>query len=182
MYNFTELKNELKRTEEWLGKEYLSLQTGRATPAILDRVQVEQYGSKQPIAHTASITVEDARTIMVSPWDKSLIKEIERAIQIADLGLSVSAVDTGVRVSFPELTGERRTALVKLVKAKLEDARVAVRKERERVWDEIQSRERVGEMSEDEKFRGKDELQKIVDGTNRNLEVLAERKERDIVG
>lgn len=182
MYNFTELKNELKKTVGWLGSEYLSLQTGRATPSILDRVQVEQYGSKQPIAHIASITVEDAHTLMVSPWDKSLSKDIERAIQIADLGLSVSVGDSGVRVSFSELTGERRTALVKGVKAKFEDARVAVRKERERVWDDIQAQERAGEMSEDEKFRGKDELQKLVDEANRKLEEIAMSKEKDIMG
>jgi len=181
-YNFTNLKNELKKTAEWLGSEYLALHTGRATPAVLDKVQVEQYGSRQPIQHVASIGVDDARTLSVTPWDKSVIKDIERAIQLADLGLSVSAGDTGVRVSFPELTGERRTALAKVVKAKLEDARVAVRKEREVVWEDIQKKEKDGEIAEDEKFSYKEELQKLVDSANRQLEEMAERKEKDILG
>jgi len=180
-YDFTQLKNETARIQEWLGKEYLSLHTGRATPAVLDRVQVDSYGTKQPIAHVASITVEDARTLSVAPWDKSVVKDIERAIQAANLGLSTSVSESGMRVSFPELTTERRSALVKVVKDKLEDARISVRQEREKVWEDIQEKEKNADMSEDDKFRCKEELQKLVDETNKRLEEMAERKEEDVM-
>ncbi len=180
MYDFTKLKEEIKKTEEWLGSEYIALHTGRATPAILDKVSVEQYGTKQPIKNVASMSTEDARTILISPWEKDMIAEIEKAISSSDIGLSAVASDAGVRVSFPELTGERREQLVKVVKAKLEDARIAVRKEREATWDDIQKREKDGEFAEDDKFRYKDELQKIIDEANSSLEASAERKEIDI--
>jgi len=180
-YDFTQFKNEAAKIKEWLGKEYLSLHTGRATPAVLDRVQVESYGAKQSISHVAAITTEDARSLLISPWDRTLIKEIERAIQISDLGLSTSVSENGIRVSFPQLTAERRTTLVKVVKDKLEDARISVRKERERVWEDIQRKEKEGEMSEDEKFHGKEELQKHVDEVNRALEEIAKRKEVDVM-
>jgi len=180
-YNFTLFKDEAKKIEEWLSREFASLHTGRATPAVLDKVSVDSYGSKQPISHVASISVSDARSLLISPWDKELAKEIERAILASNLGLSVSSSDDGVRVSFPELTYERREALVKVVGAKLEDARVALRAKREEVWHDIQEKEKNGEMSEDEKFRFKDDLQKLVDEANKKLEEAAERKEKDII-
>ena len=180
-YDFTQFKNEAARIKEWLGKEYLSLHTGRATPAVLDRVQVESYGTKQSISHVAAITTEDARSLLISPWDKTLIKEIERAIQTSDLGLSTSVSESGIRVSFPQLTAERRTTLVKVVKEKLEDARISVRKEREKVWEDIQAKEKEGAMSEDDKFQAKEELQKHVDEANRALEELTKRKEADVM-
>lgn len=180
-YDFTQFKNEAAKIKEWLGKEYLSLHTGRATPAVLDRVQVESYGTKTSISHVAAISTEDARSLLISPWDKGVIKEIERAIQMANIGLSTSVSESGIRVSFPELTTERRVALVKVVKDKLEDARISVRKERERVWEDIQKKEKEGEMSEDDKFHGKEELQKHVDETNRALEEMAKRKETDVM-
>jgi len=179
-YNFSPFKNELKKIEEWLGQEYLGLHTGRATPAVLDKVQVEVYGIKQPVAHVAAISVEDARTLMVAPWDKGALKDIEKGIMMSGLGLGVSSNGGGVRVSFPELTTERRGALMKVVRAKLEDARVSLRRERETVWEDIQKKEKEGAMPEDEKFRLKEELQKIVDESNKKLEEVAARKEKDI--
>jgi len=180
-YNFTDFKNEAKKIEDWLGDEYLSLHTGRATPAVLDKVFVDSYGTKQSISHVASISVSDARTLLIAPWDKEMVKEIEKAIMTSELGLSVSAGDEGVRVSFPELTSERRISLVKVVKSKLEDARVALRAKREEVWSDIQEKEKNGEMSEDDKFRLKEELQKLVDSANKELEGVASRKEQDIM-
>lgn len=181
VYNFTNFKNEAKKAEEWLGKEYSSIHSGRATPHVLDGVLVESYGAKTPLSHVASISIEDAKSLMISPWDKNLMKEIERGIQAANLGLSVSAQTNGVRVSFPELTIERKKTLVKVVKDKLEDSRVSVRGEREKVWNDIQAKERAGEISEDDKFHLKDELQKIVDETNKRLEEMAGRKEKEIM-
>ena len=126
--------------------------------------------------------MEDARTLIISPWDKGALKDIEKAVAASGLGLGVSATGEGVRVSFPELTTERRGALTKVVRAKLEDARVSLRREREAVWEDIQKKENDGALSEDDKFRSKEELQKIVDETNKRLEEVAERKEKDIMG
>lgn len=182
MYDFTQFKNETKKVAEWLKSEYLSLHTGRATPAVLDKVQIDSYGSKQSISHVANIIIEDARNLIVVPWDKGLTQEIEKAIMVSSLGLSTAVSDSGVRVSFPELTVERKQFLIKVIKDKLEDARVSVRKEREKIWEDIQEKQKTNEVTEDDKFRLKEELQKMVDEANKVIEEMAERKEKDITG
>lgn len=181
-YNFSLFKSKTSEIETWLSKELSGLHTGRATPAILDVVSIVSYGSRVAVSHVGSISTEDARTLRVAPWDKGQIKVIEKAINEANLGVSVSADDAGLRVNFPELTTERRTALKKIVSQKLEEARVSLRAEREKVWNDIQAREKKGEMSEDDKFRSKDELQKLVDEANKKLESVALRKEKEISG
>jgi len=181
-YIFLNFKIELKKIEEFLAKEYSQLSTGRASPMVLDGVLVESYGSHQPIKNVASVSIEDPKTLRIAPWDKSQIKAIEKAVVAADLGLSVAVDDSGIRVIFPQLTTETRQKLVKVLKEKLEEARVAVRKERERVWDDIQTKEKKGEMTEDEKFRAKEELQKIIDEINQNLENIFEKKEKEVLG
>lgn len=181
-YNFSNFKIGLKKAEEFLGKEYSQLSTGRASVMVLDGVNIETYGSYQPIKNVASISVEDPKTLRVAPWDKNQIKAIEKAITLADLGLSVATDEAGLRVIFPQLTTETRQKLVKVLKEKLEEARITVRKERGDVWEEIQREEHDGKMTEDEKVRGKDELQKIVDEANKNLEALFEKKEKEVLG
>lgn len=174
-YNTTNFKGELKKVEEWLSKEYMQVQTGRATPLILDSIMVESYGSLMPIKNVASISIEDAKTLRIAPWDKSQIKGIESAIQSANLGLSVVSDGEGVRAIFPMLTTENKTKLVKILKDKLEDARISVRKERQSAIDETEG------MTEDEVKRAKDEIQKCVDETNKNLEAIFEKKETDLM-
>lgn len=180
-YNFSPAKAECKKIEEWLSKEYSQVHTGRASPMLLDSVHVDSYGSFMPIKNVAAISIEDPKTLRVSPWDKSQIKEIERAVQAANLGLSVATDDMGIRVIFPMLTTERRTQLVKVLKEKMEEARVSVRKAREETWNDIQAKEKEGGMSEDEKFRLKDDLQKLVDETNANLEAIFAKKEHEVM-
>lgn len=180
MYNFSKFNQKGKEVEEWLSKELSGIRTSRATPAILDGIRVESYGVKLPINQVGSIASQDARTLFITPWDSSAIKEIEKAIAAENLGLSVSAVDTGVRVSFPELTSERRAVLVKTAKEKLEDARISVRKLRDEIQSEIEAAEKAGGMGEDEKFRLKAELQKLVDALNKKLNEAVERKEKEI--
>lgn len=180
-YSFTKLNDELKRVEDWLSGEYLTIRTGRASPALLDSVLVEQYGSRGKISHVASISVENPKTLRVTPWDKSMIKSIESGIMAANLGVTVNAQGDYVRVSFPDLTFERRLMLTKLAKEKMEAARVSVRKEREESWNDIVAKEKEGTLSEDDKFRLKDELQKIVDSVNTKLEEMLAHKEKDIV-
>jgi len=182
LYNFSNFKTELKKVEEFLSKEYSQLSTGRASPMVLDSISVEIYGSYQPIKNMASISIEDPRTLRVAPWDKTQIKSIEKAIMIADLGLSVATDESGIRVIFPQLTEETRQKLVKVLKDKLEDSRITVRQERGKVWDEIQVQEKEGKITEDEKKRTKDDLQKIIDEVNKNLETIFEKKEKEVIG
>ncbi len=182
LYNFSNFKIELKKVEEFLSKEYSQLSTGRASPMVLDSVSVEVYGAYQPIKNIASVSIEDPKTLRVSPWDKSQIKSIEKAIMVADLGLSVATDDIGIRVIFPQLTEETRQKLVKVLKDKLEDSRITVRQERSRVLDEIQKQEKEGKITEDEMKRTKDDLQKIIDEVNKNLELIFEKKEKEVIG
>ncbi|OGI81814.1 ribosome recycling factor [Candidatus Nomurabacteria bacterium RIFCSPLOWO2_02_FULL_44_12] len=181
-YNFSVLRTELKKIEEFLGKEYRELNVGRASPSVLDSVVVESYGVRVPLKNVASISIEDPKTLRIAPWDKNQVKDIERAIVAANLGLSVAMDDAGIRVIFPQLTTETREKLVKTLKQKLEDARIAVRHERERAWEDIQAQQKVGKMTEDEKFRGKDELQKIIDEANKQLETTFTKKEKEVMG
>lgn len=179
-YDFKPFEKRLKEIEERAQKELGAIRTGRAAPAILDGVMVESYGTRVPINQVAAISVDDARSIKIAPWDASLSKEIEKAITVANLGVSVSAQDGGVRVTFPELTGESRERLVKIAKERIEEMRGAVRGARDEVWSDIQKQEKEKLMTEDEKFRAKDEMQKRVDATNKNFETMLERKEKEI--
>lgn len=180
MYDFSQLTAQITEAQEWLRKEYQGLRTGRATPSLLDSIQIESYGSRVPLNQVANIGVEDARTLRISPWDASQVKDIEKAVTAADLGVGVSSDSSGVRISFPELTADRRDTLVKMAKAKLEDARQSVRGIREETWGDIQAQEKAGEMSEDDKFRAKDELQKHIDTGNTALEELFNKKQEEI--
>ena len=181
-YDFSRFKEKLKDAEEWLAREYLGLNTGRATPAVLDGVGVESYGARMSISHVASIVTEDARTLRISPWDKTNVKTIEKAINEANLGLSVSVDDAGIRVFFPALTEERRQSLVKILKERLEEGRIKVRTLREETSKDIETKEKSGGMSEDEKFRHKETMQKMVDEANSGLENLFKKKEKDVMG
>jgi ribosome recycling factor len=174
-YNTTNFKTELKKIEEWLSKEYSQVHTGRATPMVLDSISIESYGQRMPIKNIASVTVEDPKTLRVAPWDKNQIKEIENAVMLANLGLSVVSDSDGVRVIFPMLTTENRTKLAKILKEKLEDGRISVRKERQSQIDGLP------DMSEDELKRAKDDIQKCVDEANANLEAIFAKKETEVM-
>ncbi|OGI60511.1 hypothetical protein A2641_03185 [Candidatus Nomurabacteria bacterium RIFCSPHIGHO2_01_FULL_37_25] len=181
-YNFSNFKIELKKVEEFLGKEYSQLNIGRASPMVLDGVNVLSYGSHVPLNNIANISIEDPKTLRIAPWDKSQIKDIEKAIVGANLGLSVATDDLGLRVIFPQLTTETRQTLVKVLKEKLEGERITARRERERIWEDIQAKQKEGKLTEDEKFKAKEELQKIVDEINRNLEASFEKKQKEVMG
>ena len=181
-YNFSNFKLENNKIAEYLIKEYSQLNIGRASPVILDGISVESYGSYVPLKNVASVSIEDPKTLRITPWDKNQIKEIEKAIVSSNLGLSVVADASGIRVIFPQLTTETRQTLVKVLKEKLEESRITVRKERERIWDEIQKLEKKGKITEDDKFKAKEDLQKIIDETNKNLENIFERKEKEVLG
>ena len=181
-YNFSNFKNELKKVEVFLSKEYRELNIGRASPMVLDSISIESYGSHVSLKNIASISVEDPKTLRLAPWDKNQIKAIEKSILTANLGVSLSVDDAGMRVIFPQLTTETRVKLVKVLKEKLEEARITVRKERERVWNDVQEQEESSKLTEDEKFKAKDDLQKIIDEANINLENIFDRKEKEVMG
>jgi ribosome recycling factor len=180
MFDFAELKTKSKDIESWFGKELSVIRTGKAAPAILDFVQVEAYGSKMAIRELANIVVEDAKTIKIEPWDASVGKSIEKAISTSNLGLSVAPFEKGLRIIFPELTAERREQFIKVVKNKLEEGKVSLRSLRDKTGKAIDEKEKAGGMGDDDKFRLKEDMQKIIDESNKKLEELAVRKEAEI--
>lgn len=179
-YDFSKLKTNIKETEEWLARELSGVRTGRATPTLLDGVKPEAYGTRTPLRELASVSVEDARTLRVIPWDKSLTKTIEKGVTDADLGVGVATDDQGLRVSFPELTSERRTQLSKIAGDKTEQAKVTLRSHRTDALKALEAAEKAGGMGEDEVKRLKVEIQKLIDAGNDALAKALERKEEEI--
>ncbi|MDB5194163.1 MAG: Frr, ribosome recycling factor [Parcubacteria group bacterium] len=175
-FNFQPFKAASDTTLTWLKSEYVGLRAGRATPNILDVIQVEAYGSRVAINTLATINVEGPKTLRIAPWDKTVVKLIDSAIRESNLGLSVAVDSDGLRVSFPELTADRRTSLIKISKEKLEEARIRIRTERQKALTGIDA----SDMGDDEKTRSKADLQKLVDEANSSLEEIAARKEKEI--
>lgn len=175
-----ELLHRMKEVREWLQKEYAGIRTGQANPGLLDSVKVESYGSLMSLQQIGSIGVEDARTLRISVWDVSQVKAVEKALQEADLGVSIVTDSSGLRVIFPELTSERRAQLLKLAKSKLEDARVSVKSIRDEAMKQLDRQHKESLISEDERFAGKERIQKAVDETNAGLEALCVQKEKEL--
>lgn len=179
-YDFSVFKKASEGAVEWLMREFAGIRTSRATPSILDSVSVSAYGSKMPINQLATVTVEGPKSLRITPWDKEVAKSVDSAIRESNLGLTVSIDDQGLRVSFPDLTSDRRAMLLKVAKENLEEARVTIRGERQKVLNDLDKKEDGGEISEDEQKRLKNELQKLVDETNKKLEELYDKKEKEI--
>lgn len=182
MYNFLSLDNKITEIFDRLQSDLRSIQTGRATPVVLDNVSVNAYGSKMSIAHLASVSLEDAKTLLVSPYDKALLKDIEQSINDANLGLSVAGGSDGLRVIFPMLTTERRTQYVKLAKERYEEAKIKIKLSREDSKKEIESKGKDGEYGDDEKKRLLDLLQSKVDNAHSECEAKLHKKETEIMG
>jgi len=179
-YDFSQLKKNIQETEEWLGRELSGVRTGRATPTLLDGVKPEAYGTRTPITQLANVSVEDARTLRIIPWDVTLVKAIEKGITDADLGVGISTDGQGLRVSFPELTSERRVQLSKLAGDKTEQARVTLRSHRTDAIKELDEAKKEGGMGDDEIARLKAEVQKLIDAGNEKLAELLDKKEAEI--
>jgi len=174
------IKTKLTESVQWLQKEFAAIRSGQASPALLDGISVESYGAHMPMNQVSTVGVEDARTLRISPFDISQVSAIEQAIQEANLGVSLASDSAGVRVIFPELTADRRVQLQKLAKAKLEDARIAVRAIRDDAMKLIEKNEKAGDISEDEKYDQKEQVQKAVEATNGTLEGLYTKKEVEL--
>ena len=149
---------------------------------MLEDMPVLAYGVEAPMKHIGSLSVENARTLRISPWDKGHVKAIQTAIDRANLGLSTAADESGVRVIYPELTSESRAQLMKSAKERLERSKVTLRKERDHVWHEIQEKEKEGAIGEDEKFRAKDELQRHIDEAGKALDEILTKKNEELIG
>ena len=175
-----DFKDDFNKVIEFLKTDIAGLRTGRANAIMLDTVQVESYGTMQPVKAVASITVVDAKTLNIEPWDKSVLGAIEKAIR--DSGLGVSPVNDGrmIRLSMPELTIDRRAELIKVLHQKLEAARIAVRKVREEVRELIAAEEKDGNIGEDEKYRLQEDLEKIVKEYNEQVKAIGDKKEAEI--
>jgi ribosome recycling factor len=174
-------KNDLEKAVEHYKNEAEKIRTGRANPGIVDGLMVDYYGNKTPLRQMASVNVPEPRLIVISPWDTDSLANIEAAIKISDLGLNPNNDGKVIRINIPPLTEERRRDFVKTLNQKTEDARISVRGVREEIWQEIQEVEKNGKISEDDKFRGKERLQEIVDEYNKKLEELREKKEKEIM-
>lgn len=179
-YNFNIFNDSVKETEAWLHAEYSNIRTGRASISFLDQVRVEAYGEMSPLANVASVGVEDAKTLRIAPWDSSLIRAIEKGIIAADLGISTSVDDKGIRVIFPDLTGERRIQLVKLAKTKLEEAKVQLRQARADANDDMSKQKKDGLMSEDEVTRAKKDLDAHMTAATNALDAIFNKKEKEV--
>lgn len=175
------LKEKLEKVIARFKSELVSLRTGRATPTLIEDLEVEYYGAKTPLKAIASISTPDAKSILIQPWDRNAVQAIEKAIQSSSLGVNPVTDRDVIRISIPPLTEERRKELVKILKKYTEEARISVRRERDNATKEIDRMEETKEISEDEKFRQKKELQKVIDEYNKQIEELSESKEKEIM-
>jgi ribosome recycling factor len=173
-------KDRMEKAISALKKELASLRAGRATPAMLERIQAEYYGTPTPINQMATISTPDPRTLLIQPWDRSSLSDIEKAIMKSDLGLTPVNDGTVIRVTVPQLTEERRSELVKLTKKYGEEAKVAVRNIRRDANDDIKKLEK-GTISEDESRRYQDEIQKLTDKYIAEIDKVLAAKEKEIM-
>lgn len=164
-----------------LQKDLGTLRAGRATPALLDKVLVEYYGVPTPIAQMASVSVPEARTLVIQPWDKGTVKDIEKALLKSDLGMTPISDGNVIRLPIPAMTEERRLELVKTVRKKGEDCKIAIRNIRREANDLLKDLEKASEISEDDLKRGQDEVQKLTDKQAKQVEEIIEAKEKEIL-
>lgn len=174
-------KEQFDKAIEHLKQDISSLRTGRATPALVEDITIEAYGTRQPVKALASISVSDAKTLLIDPWDKSVIQAIDTGIRASDLGINPVNDGKVIRLPLPELTTERRQELIKVLHTKLEQARIAIRKIREDVRTLIDKAEKNKEFSEDEKFTLQDELDATVKEYNDRIKVTGDEKEKEIL-
>lgn len=177
----SEAEEKMKKAIEALRKDLATLRAGRATPALLDKVLVDYYGVPTPINQLANVSVPEPRSLVIQPWDKSVIAAIEKAIQKSDLGLTPNNDGTVIRLTIPQLTQERRNELVKVAKKKTEDARVVIRNVRRDANEHLKLLEKGHEVSEDEAKRAQEDVQKLTDKCIKEVDVVLEHKEQEIM-
>ena len=171
----------MDKTIAALKDSFNGIRTGRASAAIFDKVRVDYYGTKSPLSQVATISIPEARSIIVQPFDKSLISEIEKGIQVADLGLNPSNDGKVIRISIPPLTADRRKELVKQAKGIAENSRTSIRNIRRDGNDELKKQQKAGEITEDDLKKMEDELQKLTDKYIAEINSIYDSKEKEIM-
>lgn len=171
----------MKRTVETASKEFASVRTGRASTALLDGIQVDYYGTKTPVNQMATITIPEPRLIVIQPWDRTAIKEIEKAISRSEQGLNPQSDGNVIRLVIPELTEERRQQLARNVRKMAEEARVAIRNIRRDANDAIRKMEKSGDISEDDSHKYQDDIQSLTDKHIERIDELLEKKEKELL-
>ena len=171
----------MKKALEALRKEYSTLRAGRATPALLDKITVDYYGTPTPVNQVANISVPEPRMIVIQPWEKTMLSPIEKAILKSDLGLTPNSDGSVLRLSIPQLTQQRRTELVKVVHKKAEESRVAVRNLRRDANDAIKKLEKEKTISEDETKKAQEDIQKLTDKFIKEVDQIMAVKEKEIM-
>lgn len=172
--------DKMKKAMNYLEQDYASIRAGRANPHVLDKLRVDYYGTPTPIQQVGNVTVPEARIIQIAPWEKNMIREIEKAIQTSDIGINPTNDGNVIRLVFPELTEERRKELAKDVKKKAEDAKVAVRNIRRDGNDSLKKLAKT-EISEDEIKQLEEQLQKMTDKYVKDIDVMMEEKSKEIM-
>ncbi|HIR61555.1 MAG TPA: ribosome recycling factor [Candidatus Faecivivens stercoravium] len=181
------MKPETKKAEEKMQKalaalnsNFNTIRAGRANPAVLDRITVEYYGTPTPLNQMAAISVPDPRTLMISPWDRSTLKSIEKAIQTSDLGINPNNDGSVIRLVFPPMTSERRSELAKEVHKMAEDGKIALRNIRRDAMDKLKAQKKNGEITEDDVKDGEKEIQKVTDKYVKEADAMADKKIKEI--
>lgn len=174
-------QTKMQKTIEVLRVDLASVRAGRASVSLLDKVMVEYYGTSTPVNQVASVTVPEPRMIVIQPWEKNLLKDIERAIMKSDLGLNPNSDGSVIRLNLPQLTEERRKELVKTVHKKAEDARVSIRNLRREANDSVKKAEKAKEITEDEAKKANDDIQKMTDKFIKEVDTVMEHKEKEVM-
>jgi len=174
-------KERMQHSVEATERDFQTVRTGRATPALLDRVKVEYYGSEMPVNQVATISVPEPRQLLISPWDKSVVPAVTKAIHASDLGLTPNSDGSTIRLEIPALTEERRKELTKMVHHKAEEGKIAIRNVRRDANDHLDKREKAKEISEDETERGKKEIQKLTDEFIAKVDEITAQKVEEIM-
>ena len=178
---FLDLDDRMNKAVETLESEYKRLRTGRASISLVDGIRADYYGSATPLSQLATLTIPDPRTIVIQPWDSSVVGEIEKAILKSDLGLTPMNDGKAIRINIPPLTAERRRDLVKVVKKKAEESKVSVRNIRRDMIEKIKDLKKDKKVSEDEQFRAQEEIQKITDDYVKKIDAVYGAKEKEIL-
>ena len=181
MENIKDIEGRMQKSVDNLKEEYTTIRAGRANPHILDRLRVDYYGTPTPIQQVANVSVPEARMIQIQPWEASLIKDIEKAILVSDLGLTPNNDGKTIRLVFPELTEDRRKELAKDIKKKGEGAKVAIRNIRRDANDAIKKENKAGDISDDEAKNSEDEIQKITDKYIAMIDSAIDDKTKEIL-
>lgn len=177
----TQQEAKMDKSIEALKHEFATIRTGRASVALLDKVMVDYYGTPTPVNQVANVSAPEPRLLMISPWDKSMIGAIEKAILQSDLGLNPNNDGAAIRLAIPQLTEERRKELVKVVHKKAEDAKVAIRNIRRDANEALKKEEKAKTITEDVSKEGQDKIQKLTDKKIKAVDELKDKKEKDVL-